>query len=760
MFIPPSAETEARGRLSDQIGATLPLDFQAGFAAAWTDTRNRLLSTSGPDRLRDRYDAYIDEIHRTTGQRPANPLRRDLLPGPLRNPLAMVERQQAEFDTQLDVLAQHYPGLTVRRRADLEAELAVEARAGKAQADKPTIGWGGTGRFLGGAAAAMTDPINLAAMLFASPVAVAGARATLAAQVGRAALVEGAVNAGTEAAIQPFVASYNQRLDIDYGAGDVAAAIGGAAAGGAVLGGAGAAVGAGLRALVNRSRRQGILAARPAGTAAADLDTAAAETVLDHAAARQDSSPFPPTPAGDAVHAKASEKATRDILSGGTVDVRDEIASVANVLEAARNAPLAHPYAAVARMEPADIEAVLLAKGPAVLKEDGAIVVEGRDLQEPFGNRGRGAVKILWRHGEMSPKAGTPSMVTADDVLRTPLVIRAFDPARSGKGQHANLKWIVERPDGRRLAYVAEKARQGGDEWEIVTIHVIEGKLEKDNPLSPRRQGVQFDPDHEALVSGQANGPLSRDPSAPQQSSGPLDTTIAPAQRKPKPVAKPLPPELAEPPKVPTLATWFRAQGGIKDEGGWLARADVVKRLPGLINNRSGQSLDDAALDAWEAGFLHEFTERPTIDQMRNALLDELGTGAHRVRLGDMEAWQVRQDWEARMAEINQAGIDPRGMTMDEVTRALLEHHRAEAEAAPPFDFGDTPARTDTAHLDVEAPEVQRVNTMLLEDDMLVPVEGVDDSGVQILRSAHERMRALDDELDAWVAAEGCWGRA
>ena len=93
------------------------------------------------------------------------------------------------------------------------------------------------------------------------------------------------------------------------------------------------------------------------------------------------------------------------------------------------------------------------------------------------------------------------------------------------------------------------------------------------------------------------------------------------------------------------LASWLRARGGLKEDGGELAAMDARKVLPGLVSSK-GLSLDEAAEAAGNAGYLQatynhlgEF-DRPTPNDLLDALREDLG-GIKRFSIEDAE----QLDW-------------------------------------------------------------------------------------------------------------------
>jgi hypothetical protein len=86
-------------------------------------------------------------------------------------------------------------------------------------------------------------------------------------------------------------------------------------------------------------------------------------------------------------------------------------------------------------------------------------------------------------------------------------------------------------------------------------------------------------------------------------------------------------------PRKPTgLITFLIRNGGLQDQGGEVSHVlggKVGQRTgarPGLLNNKAGKTLDDAALDAWEAGYL-KGTERPTINDLIDAIAQDHNAG-------------------------------------------------------------------------------------------------------------------------------------
>lgn len=122
-----------------------------------------------------------------------------------------------------------------------------------------------------------------------------------------------------------------------------------------------------------------------------------------------------------------------------------------------------------------------------------------------------------------------------------------------------------------------------------------------------------------------------------------------------------LAPKLASPrertynPERMSLLTYLKYKGGLKDVGGELKAMDAGKQVIGLINNKSGRSLDDAAMDAWESGYFPQFPERPSVNDLLNAISDSLGG---RKIYRESYRQRVKQKEDRNKATIAQGELD------------------------------------------------------------------------------------------------------
>lgn len=119
----------------------------------------------------------------------------------------------------------------------------------------------------------------------------------------------------------------------------------------------------------------------------------------------------------------------------------------------------------------------------------------------------------------------------------------------------------------------------------------------------------------------------------------------------------------SEVPKIgPTdMVGWLRLRGGLQDQGGELSHMGLTNAARrglehvgqearfGPLVNAEGDTLDDAALAAWEAGFFPELTERPSVNEFLDALRDTYNGGSGRRFHPD--DWEELERFEAMRGE-------------------------------------------------------------------------------------------------------------
>ena len=128
-----------------------------------------------------------------------------------------------------------------------------------------------------------------------------------------------------------------------------------------------------------------------------------------------------------------------------------------------------------------------------------------------------------------------------------------------------------------------------------------------------------------------------------------------------------IPPEAKQ--KRESLLAFIKRNGGIQDIGGDVKNMGALKQYPGLVN-KNGITLDDMALSAWENGYFPEFSERPDINTLLEAI-DEGLRGNH--RYNEEEAQTFSDVIENYKQELDREGIDWENMTAAEIEQAVDE---------------------------------------------------------------------------------------
>lgn len=164
--------------------------------------------------------------------------------------------------------------------------------------------------------------------------------------------------------------------------------------------------------------------------------------------------------------------------------------------------------------------------------------------------------------------------------------------------------------------------------------------------------------------------------------------------------------------KRTSLTQFLRSRGGLLDVGGDLKAMDAIKGMPGLISKK-GVGLDDAALSAWEHGYFPEFSERPSINDLLEAIDEEL-RGNKRYNIDEQLTFS---DQLAMLEEnLDREGIDWRNMSPAEIEQAvndIPELQRLEREAAfyenfePDIDYNMTGLTEDEKDIILEIQGMQ-----------------------------------------------------
>lgn len=128
----------------------------------------------------------------------------------------------------------------------------------------------------------------------------------------------------------------------------------------------------------------------------------------------------------------------------------------------------------------------------------------------------------------------------------------------------------------------------------------------------------------------------------------------------------------------PSLAEYVRKAGGVRDEGGEISAiiGSRGKTAPGIINDRSGNPIDDLALKAWELGYFPGATERPTRADFLEALRADFSGTRRYAGAGD--AGRARQSNMNLERSASELGVDPRGLSPQQLDQAMRAQLRAD----------------------------------------------------------------------------------
>lgn len=229
-------------------GTATPSDVMAASFDQMTFVDN---TTAASDSLVEAYEDLRRDVKAATGTDLGNPMlapAASLVPNPLTMfggaPMAtdIVAEQRLRFQQQVNDLAARYPAEAVKDWAQRDPVQAAEAIARQADEKLGTVmasrpGWDSFVYAFGGAAAgAMRDPVTIGTLFLGG--GPGGARTALG-RVLATAGTEAAVNAGVEAAMQPWVQGWRAQAGLESGFDQAIANVAFAAGFGGVLGAGG-----------------------------------------------------------------------------------------------------------------------------------------------------------------------------------------------------------------------------------------------------------------------------------------------------------------------------------------------------------------------------------------------------------------------------------------------------------------------------------------------------------------------------------------
>ena len=485
----------------------------------WEETWFSGVSSSEQNNLHNAYEDYIDELEKQTGERLDNPFRsawgeflvEDVIkgigydivhiPGTSRDnapysPKAKEKRDRenlADFYKSLDELRAKHPNIPYKTELDIQKGImkkAEEWRQYNALGREDNI----IGSFIGSTAALLSDPYNLTATLATAPF-TGGTGGTLLSTVGRAALVEGAVNAGVEAAQQVDVYKYQQKLGNEYTKTDAAIAVGMAGLGGAGL----AAAGIGGKALLKKTVSK-VKSLKNKGFKLKPHEEdclAFAEERLTLQEFVNRSSPYPADDIENIYFTERLIQEQKRLLQA------EEAANLARAWDSVSDATetdfmTRNPHEILATITDDDMKQIVFERG------------EWNKVTGGKSNAGYGMVKVRWKHGDLSGIKGPVDdiPVMKKDVTDLPEIIRDYEPMI--KEEYGNrLHWSVYRSDGVQVLY-AFAPDDLDSTARVITIHTIKPNSDSDwkGIISPKRKKNTAD------VTSKSRGLQSSDKSA------------------------------------------------------------------------------------------------------------------------------------------------------------------------------------------------------------------------------------------------------
>lgn len=212
-----------------------------------------------------------------------------------------------------------------------------------------------------------------------------------------------------------------------------------------------------------------------------------------------------------------------------------------------------------------------------------------------------------------------------------------------------------------------------------------------------------------------------------------------------------------------SLLAFLKSKGGLRESGGELRSRDLHIGYPGLVNNKSGLTLDDAALSAWEHGYLPGEAQydgemgRPSIEKLLEAIDDEMHGIKH---YSEQEASNLygglkqQQDAVEQLAEeMDMLGIDYSKMTAKEAENAYNNAVSRWAQqnseiAVNPFIEEDAPRKLGVPNL---REIIGKLNPFKQEamNEALAKGAAMSDYGAGTLDAVHKGQGVLNDMINA-----------
>jgi hypothetical protein len=737
--------------------------------------------------MTEAWDAYLDEVATATGTRLPNPMldledyeerysreARAAFPGTMER---QAEAQLLVYEDLRELAAKApdaFPVLTWQGVAERYA-LPEEARLKEERGDvaRRTTTMGDVGLFAGDMLGTMTEPAQMLTLLAAAPIA---AETTLL----RAIAIEGGLSGAAEAGTQAIAARERAGLGLETDAGAAAESVLLATVGGGLFGGAFKGLAMGMERLLGRHAEL-----RPAP---GPKETTARGALEAELASRQALGPL----ALPEVEARAAmAEADRIVATEGRPPVEGEVAGADTRLSARLLAPEMRD---TELFVPGGGDRIWLARAPGDADFTTVPALSGyadadlpvriprrllRHIDNPahaeqaasygFGGGLEMVERVLsgWEAAYPSNNAGRLLLAQPTDEIRSAVAVVELQRVRANAepdhwevvGSFITLDQKLGVPLVRRPQLPADR---------LVPVPSFIERLRLIDERNRRAASMEVPSGDKEIGTGAhdvkpAIGPTLRrvlmDEDLPEGGIGPVAAQTFGAELER--LLGYMRGTAREPAEPMTLAAFVRAQGGIRVNTGTGTRTvgadDLLSRvgrgrLLSLTNDRKGLTLEQLAEAATEAGYFpgrrsgsqEDFargdygTGPASIDEMVEALAEDLAEGGRRrYAEGDAPVVAERATLEGLRREFAELGIDPRGMSDDEIAMRLTA-------AAMGF---DELARGRYAGLPRTAEDIDR------EAAEIHAAGGLDDPDEQAIARAIEDdlVAALGDDPDALV---------
>lgn len=213
-----------------------------------------------------------------------------------------------------------------------------------------------------------------------------------------------------------------------------------------------------------------------------------------------------------------------------------------------------------------------------------------------------------------------------------------------------------------------------------------------------------------------------------------------------------------------SLLAFLKSKGGLRESGGELRSRDLHIGYPGLVNNKSGLSLDDAALSAWEHGYLPGEADysgemgRPSINKLLEAIDDEMHGIKHYSEQESSNSFAGLKNQKDRVdqlaEEMDMLGVDYSNMTAKEAENAYNNavseylHQNSDIPVNPFENETQTPRKLGVPYIQDILGGLNDFKREALETALNKGAK-MSDYAKGTLDSAHKAQEVLNDMINA-----------